>query len=91
MTATMIKMDNGFFIPKIDGYESKTDVIDINIEIIKDDYENLYKKQMIDAVTEHYEKKRKNQIESNIDPKIVSEFRKKHNLPKTLESFLGQS
>jgi len=88
MTAIMIKMENGYFIPKIDGFESKSDMIDINIEIIKDNYENLYKKQLGDAISEHYENKRENQVASHIDPVLLEEFRRKHNLEKSLKSFL---
>ncbi len=86
MTAIMKKMDNGFFIENIEGFESMDDVVEVNIDII-DDKSAVYKKQMIDAVSEHYEEKRKNQIAFRTNAEIVEKFRKKHNITMTEEEF----
>jgi len=87
MIATMIKVDSGFYIPKLDGFDDiKEDVIEVEIKILN---KNSYKKQLKDVIVEKYEEKRKNQINSKIDPALVEEFRKKYNLHNSLEEFLG--
>jgi len=92
MTATMIKMDNGYFIPKLEGFDDiKKDIIKVDIDIIDDEieYDNIYKQQLRDAIVEHYEVKKKNQVEFNMDSQIVEDFRKKHNLQySSLSEFL---
>jgi len=87
MIATMIKVDSGFYIPKLDVFDDiKEDVIEVEIKILN---KNSYKKQLKDVIVEKYEEKRKNQINSKIDPALVEEFRKKYNLHNSLEEFLG--
>jgi len=86
MTAIMKKMDNGFFIENIEGFEIMDDVVEVNIDII-DDKSNIYKKQMIDAVSEHYESKRENQVKCNTDAETIAKFRKMHNINITEEAF----
>ena len=87
MVTTMIKTDRGFYIPKIDGFDDiKDDVIEVEIKILN---KNSYKEELKDAIIERYEDKRKNQINSKIDPALLEEFKKKYNLHNSLEEFLG--
>lgn len=86
MTAIMKKMDNGFFIENIEGFEAMDDVVEVNIDII-DDKSKVYKKQMIDAVSEHYESKRGNEVESTLDSKTIEDYKRKHNLVGSSQEF----
>lgn len=86
MTAIMKKMGNGFFIENIEGLEITDDVVEVNIEII-DDKSHIYKMQMIDTVSEHYESKRENQIESTLETKKIEEYKKMHNLTNSPQAF----
>ena len=91
MTATMIKMDNGYFIPKLDGFDDiKKDVIQVNIDLDKREYQELsYKELKGIAIMERYQDKLDNQIELDSDiSETQKRFRKKHNLKMDLKYYL---
>ena len=91
MTATMIKMDNGYFIPKLDGFDDiQKDVIQVNIDLDKREYQELsYKELKGIAIMERYQDKLDNQIELDSDiSEIQKKFRKKHNLKMDLKYYL---
>ena len=91
MTATMIKMDNGYFIPKLNGFDDiQKDVIQVNIDLDKREYQELsYKELKGIAIMERYQDKLDNQIEldSGIS-EIQKKFRKKYNLKMDLKHYL---
>ena len=91
MTATMIRVEDGFFIPKIDGFDDiKKDVIKVNIDLDKHEYDELsYKELKGIAIMEKYQDKLSNQIEfdSSISD-IQKRFREKHNLVMDLNHYL---
>lgn len=92
MTATMIKMGSGFFIPKLDGFDDiQKDTISVNIDLAKDEYSSLsYKELKGIAIMERYYDKLKNQIDVSDDiSDIQKEFRKANNIEMSLENFLG--
>jgi len=91
MTATMIKMDNGYFIPKLDGFDDiQKDVIQVNIDLDKREYQELsYKELKGIAIMERYQDKLDNQIELDSDiSETQKKFRKKHNLKMDLKYYL---
>jgi len=91
MTATMIKMDNGYFIPKLDGFDDiQKDVIQVNIDLDKREYQELsYKELKGIAIMERYQDKLDNQIELDSDiSETQKRFRKKHNLKMDLKYYL---
>jgi len=85
MTAIMVKMENGYFIPNIDGFEPKSEMINVNIDVISD--KNTYKEQLAVAIVEKYEAKRENQIAFKTNAKSIENFRKLHNINITEEEF----
>ncbi len=93
MEATMIKMDGGFFIPKLDGFDDiQKDIIKVNINLQQGEVDKLsYKELKGIAILERYYEKLKNQIEANskID-NIQQEFRKNHNITMTLDEYLSK-
>ena len=91
MTATMIKMGNGYYIPKLDGFDDiKKDMIKVNIDLDKQEYNELsYKELKGIAIMERYYEKLDSQIDvdTNIS-KVQKEFRTKNNLKLDLDSYL---
>ena len=88
MTATMIKMDNGFFIPKLDGFDDiQKDNIKVNVDLAKEEYNHLsYKELKGIAIMERYYEKLENQVEyDNINHKIKEEFQKENNINIDIE------
>ena len=93
MIATMIKTENGFFIPKLDGFDDiKQDVIEVEIKLLENKIKDLsYKELKNIAVVEKYFDKLKNQIDEDFDiSKLQQSFRSKHNITKTLDEYLGR-
>jgi hypothetical protein len=91
MTATMIKMDNGYFIPKFDAFDDiKKDVIKVNIDLDKEEYDKLsYKELKGIGIMERYYEKLENQIDTdNKISDIQKNFRKKYNLKMDLKHYL---
>jgi hypothetical protein len=94
MTATMIKMDNGFFISKLEGFNDiQKDCIKVNIDLVEEEYSQLsYKELKGIAIMEKYYNKLENQIKmsENISD-IQKEFRIKNNIVMDLEQYLRKS
>jgi len=95
MTATMIKMSDGFFIPKLDGFDDiQKEMIEVNIELQKSEVDSLsYKELRGIAILERYHQKLKNQIQTNTNTNmsdIQQAFRKKHKISITLEEYLSE-
>ena len=91
MTTTMIKMDSGFFIPKLDGFDDiQKDCIKVNIDLVEEEYNQLsYKELKGIAIMERYYQKLKNQIESsNAISDIQKSFRIKNNIVMDLQQYL---
>ncbi len=87
MRATIIRMGDGFFIPKLSGFDDiKSDTIDVDIEL----KENLdYKELKNIAILEKYQDKLKNQIEVDTNiTQIQQNFRDKHNIDMNLDRYL---
>jgi len=88
MTATMIKMDNGFFIPKLDGFDDiQKDNIKVNIDLAKEEYNQLsYKELKGIAIMEKYYKKLENQVEyDKVNYRLKEEFQKENNINIDIE------
>ena len=88
MTATMIKMDNGFFIPKLDGFDDiKKDNIKVNVDLAKEEYNQLsYKELKGIAIMERYYQKLENQVEhKKANHQTKEEFRIKYNIDIDVE------
>lgn len=94
MTALMVKMGSGFFIPKLDGFDDiQKDTISVNINLSEEEQSSLsYKELKGIAIMEKYSDKLSNQIEidSNISD-IQKKFRKKNNISMSLETYLKES
>ena len=93
MTATMIKMGDGFFIPKLEGFDDiHKDTISVNIELTQDEYSRLsYKELKGIAIIELYYEKLSNEIElDNSIDEVQKNFRKKHNINSSLETYLQE-
>jgi len=93
MIATMIKVDNGFYIPKLDGYDDiKQDVIKVEIKLLEDKREDLsYKELKSIAIVEKYFDKLEDQIDEDFDvSKLQQSFRSKYNITKTLDEYLDE-
>ena len=91
MTALMVKMGDGFYIPKLDGFDDiKKDTISVNIDLTEEEHISLsYKELKGIAIMERYYEKRKNEIE--VDTNISDtqlKFRKLHNISMNLEEYL---
>ncbi len=94
MVATMIKMGNGFFIPKLDGFDDiQKDTINVDINLTEEEYSILsYKELKGIAIMERYGEKLKNQIDYDRDiSDIQKEFRRENNLRGSLEEFLQEN
>jgi len=93
MKATIIRMGEGFFIPKLDGFDDiQKDIIDVNIDLQKDEVDKLsYKELRGIAILENYYEKLQNQIEiSNNITDIQKEFREKNSITMTLDEYLNE-
>jgi len=93
MTATMIKMDGGFFIPHLEGFDDiQKDTIEVNIELEQDEVDMLsYKELKGIGILERYYDKLKNQIEVDSDISQMQEiFRKEHHITMTLDEYLSE-
>lgn len=89
----MIKMDGGFFIPHLEGFDDiQKDTIEVNIDLQQDEVDRLsYKELKGIAILERYHEKLKNQIK--IDSKVSDiqyKFRKEHNINITLDEYLSK-
>ena len=94
MTAKMIKMDGGFFIPHLEGFDDiQKDTIEVNIELEQDEVDRLsYKELKGIAILERYHEKLKNQIESDMTlTEVQNKFRKKNHINMTLDDYLSKS
>ncbi len=94
MTVTMVKMGDGFFIPKLEGFDDiKKDTISVNIDLADEEHSLLsYKELKGIAIMERYYEKLNNQIEVNTTiSDIQKEFRKQHNISMNLEKYLKES
>lgn len=94
MVATMIRMGNGFFIPKLDGFDDiQKDTINVDINLTEEEYSILsYKELKGIAIMERYGEKLKNQIDYDRDiSDIQKEFRRENNLRGSLEEFLQEN
>ena len=94
MTATMIKMNGGFFIPHLEGFDDiQKDTIEVNIELEQDEVDRLsYKELKGIAILERYHEKLKNQIESDMTlTEVQNKFRKKNHINMTLDDYLSKS
>ena len=94
MTATMVKVDNGFFISKLDGFDDiKKDCIKVNIDLAKEEYDQLsYKELKGIAIMERYYEKLENEIEStNTISDIQKDFRTENNIVLNLQQYLKKS
>ena len=92
MTATMIKMDGGFFIPHLEGFDDiQKDTIEVNIELEQDEVDSLsYKELKGIAILERYHEKLNNQIKCDEKLTQVQEsFREKHQISMTLDEYLS--
>ncbi len=90
----MIKMGNGFFIPKLDGFDDiQKDTINVDINLTEEEYSILsYKELKGIAIMERYGEKLKNQIDYDRDiSDIQKEFRRENNLHGSLEEFLQEN
>ena len=76
MTAIMVKMGDGFFIPKLDGFDDiKKDTITVNIDLTEEEHSLLsYKELKGIAIMERYYEKLKNESEIEVG---VSDMQKK--------------
>jgi hypothetical protein len=93
MTATMIKMSDGFFIPRLDGFDDiQKDMIEVNIELQKSEVDSLsYKELKGIAILERYHQKLKNQIQMDTNMSDIQQaFRKKHKISITLDEYLSE-
>ena len=93
MNAVMIKMGDGFFIPKLDGFDDiQKDTILVNIDLAEEEHSKLsYKELKAIAIMERYYEKLENQTET--DSKVNDlqiKFRKKHNISMNLEEYLKE-
>ena len=91
MTALMVKMGDGFYIPKLDGYDDiKKDTISVTIDLSEEEYRSLsYKELKGIAIMERYYEKQKNEIET--DTALTQDqiaFRKKHRIDMNLDDYL---
>ena len=91
MTALMVKMGDGFYIPKLDGYDDiKKDTISVTIDLSEEEYRSLsYKELKGIAIMERYYEKQKNEIET--DTAFTQDqiaFRKKHRIDMNLDDYL---
>ena len=94
MTTTIIKMDDGFFIPKLDGFDDiNKDVLSVNIDLAQEEVDSLsYKELKGIATLERYHDKLENQIATdNTISDIQKEFRKEHHINKTLDEYLQEN
>lgn len=94
MVTTMIKMGDGFFIPKLDGFDDiQKDTINVDINLTEEEYNTLsYKELKGIAIMERYSEKLKNQIDFDRDiSDIQKEFRRENNLRGSLEEFLQEN
>jgi hypothetical protein len=79
----MIKMGDGFFIPKLDGFDDiQKDTILVNIDLTDEEHSNLsYKELKGIAIMEKYTEKLKDRIDFSGDiSEIQEEFRKQNNI-----------
>ena len=93
MNAVMIKMGDGFFIPKLDGFDDiKKDTILVNVDLAKEEQSQLsYKELKAIAIMERYYEKLKNQIATTSKVSDLQiKFRKKHNISMNLETYLKE-
>jgi len=93
MTATMVKMGNGFFIPKLNGFDDiKKDTISVNIDLTHEEHNSLsYKELKGIAIMERYNDKLKNQIEIDTTiSDIQKQFRKNNNIDINLDNYLKE-
>jgi len=91
MNAVMVKMGDGFYIPKLEGFDDiQKDTISINVELTEEEYKQLsYKELKGIAIMERYYDKLDNQITINTDITVVQyDFRKKNNLIMDLDHYL---
>ncbi|MEA1983384.1 MAG: hypothetical protein U9N39_07560 [Campylobacterota bacterium] len=91
MTAIMVKMGNGFFIPKLDGFDDiQKDTISVNIDLTQEEHSLLsYKELKGIAIIEKYYQKLENEIEvDNSISDVQKEFRKNNNINMSLENYL---
>lgn len=91
MTALMVKMGDGFYIPKLDGFDDiKKDTISVNIDLSEEEHNNLsYKELKGIAIMERYYEKRANEIEPDTNMSDTQiRFRKKYNLNMNLDEYL---
>ena len=87
----MVKMGDGFYIPKLDGFDDiKKDIIYVNIDLTEEEHNNLsYKELKGIAIMERYYEKQKNEIE--IDESISDaqiKFRKMYKTTMNLDEYL---
>ena len=90
---TTIKMGDGFFIPKLEGFDDiNKDTISVNIELTQDECTSLsYKELKGIAIMERYYDKLANEIEAdNSMADMQKIFRKKHNINSSLEVYLQE-
>ena len=93
MTAVMVKMGDGFYIPKLEGFDDiKKDAISVNVELAEDEHAALsYKELKGIAIMERYNNKLHNEIE--VDKEInetQKRFRQKHNISMSLATYLKE-
>ncbi len=92
MTATMVKMGDGFFIPKLEGFDDiKKDTITVTIDLAEDEHKSLsYKELKGIAIMERYYEKLSNQIEADDTvSEMQKRFRKNHTISMNLEEYLN--
>ena len=93
MTALMVKMGSGFYIPKLDGFDDiQKETIAVNIDLAEEEQENLsYKELKGIVIMERYLDKLNNQIEpSTAVNEAQINFRNKHKINITLDEYLGE-
>lgn len=93
MTVLMVRMGDGFYIPKLDGFDDiKKDTVTVNINLVEDESKQLsYKELKGIATMERYYEKLENQISTENYPTAKQkEFRKKYHLTKSLEDYLKE-
>lgn len=94
MTTTMIKMGDGFFIPKLEGFDDiKKDTISVNIDLADEEHNSLsYKELKGIATMERYYNKLRHEMETNTNiSEIQKEFREENNICMDLEKYLKES
>ena len=94
MTAVMVKMGDGFYIPKLEGFDDiQKDTISVNIELAEDEHLALsYKELKGIAIMERYHEKLRNEIDVDTSTcDIQKKFRKDHNITMSLETYLKES